>query len=333
MGPSTADLRANKRTWYPNMLVTTAKVGADEDVDGLDVLLGQYMLTDRSSAGQPVFEKTRSGLPGSGAARPCFLYYWDDPDDEENVGWWFGEDVGASMVFCFARKRNYPPPISGWCIPAEEEIPVKCLRVTPQNGGGGPVFNQGGVKVVPAKRQRGAPNAGGETRPCDVARAWQPPPPPPARRPPQVEAAGGGSRTEVGAGHANASTESGAIQTLHMEVGSEDQPLGVKLTSEHLPPIVLEVRAGSLAHENGIKPGFELLSVNGQLVDADAVEYAMEMLRKRPLVLEMRDPGPDMRVQSIAATALAGPAPPSLGGPPPLQPGRRTRMSSMGYGP
>lgn len=302
----------NKRARVSGFLVTATAADPDEDVSGLDVLVGEYLQSSQESYGQPVFEKSilSNGSDDEPSQRPCLLYYWDG-EEEENVGWWFGQDIGGSMVFCFARKQGFPPPITGWCIPAEEEVPVKCLRVVSLNDSGN------AAKVVPARvtrPQSGATSASGDTRPSDLAKAWQPPPPPPPQRPawaaqgngfkPKGPISGGGEQQPPPPLEKREGP--GRFHRLHIEAGSEDQPVGVRLSSNSFPPLILEVRAGSLAAEKGVKPGFELHAVNGQtLLDTAAVERAKEMLRQRPLWLDVRDPGPAARVHAVAgATAV-----------------------------
>jgi len=283
----------------------------------VDVLVGEYLESGQEFEGQPVFQKTLThGSGDEPSDRQCFLYYWgggEEGDDDENVGWWFGQDVGGSMVFCFARKKGFPPPLTGWCIPAEEEIPVKALRVISLNDA---------PRKIPARHPRlqpGTPSPGAGRRPSDVAKAWQPPVPPLLDGRPtwgaqqlqqyhqqlaqqQQQGPGGSRASSLGQPLTTSEMREGArFHRLQLDAGSEARPVGIRLSADSFPPVILEVRAGSLAADGGIKPGFELHAVNGQnLVDAIAVETAKELLRQRPVTLNVKDPGRIARVQAVA---------------------------------
>lgn len=92
-------------------------------VVGLDVLLGRYEPTGEQHGGEDVFQLVDTG------ARPVFLYYWKGHYSSDVQGWWFGNEVGGSLAWSFAEGCGFPPPISGWLVPASEEVPIRSLRV------------------------------------------------------------------------------------------------------------------------------------------------------------------------------------------------------------
>ena len=54
-----------------------------------------------------------------------FLYYWD----KEMEGWWFGSEVGGSLVWCYSTGKGFPPPRKGWRVPIEGDPEIEGLRV------------------------------------------------------------------------------------------------------------------------------------------------------------------------------------------------------------
>jgi len=125
-----ADGIAPKRPRLHPLLVKAE--GGGDGIHGLEVLLGRYELRGRRHAGQPVWEKVEGSYGASGNGEPCFLYYWGPEEGEDDEGWWFGDEVGGAMVYCYARKTGFPPPMVGWRIPAEDHPKIECLRVVPQ---------------------------------------------------------------------------------------------------------------------------------------------------------------------------------------------------------
>lgn len=328
-------MASRKRPRDTGGFLVEADANPDEDVS---LVVGEYLSCDQEHDGQPVYEKAlpHGGTTDDPADRPCYLYYSSgEHENDENVGWWFGQDIGGSMVFCFARTSGFPPPETGWCIPAEEEIPVWSMRVTPLE-----VLE---VSKGPVRNSRSTGAGGGNS-----GQAWQPPPPPPPQRPswekplpaarsphrppwenkrqkpdkphkpqvvpawktaankPQGESTGAAavqpapSATDPGSKPGGPAT--GRVYRLQLESGTENLPVGIRLSSDAFPPRILEVRAQSLAAQRGVKPGFELQSVNGEdLVDVASVEKAKALLRQRPLELHVRDPGQKQRAQAAVA--------------------------------
>lgn len=297
--------------------------GPDEDVSGMDALIGEYLPCGEVFDGQPVYKKAVAGGGPDAANKQCYLYYYgggEAGEDEENIGWWFGQDIGGSMVFCFARKEGFPPPLNGWCIPAEEEIPVRSLRVT-QIGD-----ESHAPKHAPAKVRRQDPigatvsepfGAGPGVGPGVGPAPLQPQQPRNAPRslPAQGQqrhlegqfAAGGGQPKGLMAALTQDELRDGArYLRLELAAGPEALLVGMRLACDSFPPVIMEVRAGSLAANHGVKPGFQLLMVNQlPLSDRGALERGKAILRQRPLALEVKDPGRMARVQA-AVEALQG---------------------------
>lgn len=293
----------------------SGQAGPDEDVSGVEALIGEYLPCGEVFDGQPVYKKALSG--SDSANRQCYLYYYsggEGGEDEENIGWWFGQDIGGSMVFCFARKEGFPPPATGWCIPAEEEIPVRSLRVTQISD------ESHAPQKIPAKIRRQDPIGGVASEPAPGLAAspqpqLQPQPPRSAPWPTQGRerhlegqfAAGGTQPKALMAPLTQDEMRDGArFLRLQLEAGPEAVLVGIRLACDSFPPVILEVRAGSLAATHGVKPGFELLTVNQlPLTDRAAVERGKAVLRQRPLALDVKDPGRTARVQA-AVEALRG---------------------------
>lgn len=285
---------------------TAADVVSTEDVAGMDMLVGEYYPCQfpEEYDGQPVFQK----IEANGDDRRCFLYYCSGADgDLENRGWWFGEDIGGEIVFCFARKEGFPPPPAGWCIPDEQEVPVRCMRVTPI---------QDEARQSPAKKVNTGAREDShwedspweESRPAKAARAGRPQPPQSAPPPQAVQMS------------EDSSSGAGRIYEVWMGAGSEHEPLGIRLVTDTVPPLVLEVREGSAAALKGVKPGFELYAVNDQtLIDQESVDAAKQLLWSRPLTLHTKDPG---RVQRVTSVADLAPSTPSQGERPLVPPGQ-----------
>jgi len=119
-----------KRLRLPCLLVRAEKGGSG--IQGLEVLLGRYEPSSRHHAGQPIYKKVADPTGHQAGGMPCFLYYWGIQDGEAQDGWWFGDEVGGAMVYCYAHAKGFPPPVVGWRIPAEDHPEIACLRVVPE---------------------------------------------------------------------------------------------------------------------------------------------------------------------------------------------------------
>ena len=82
-----------------------------------DIISGTY-LPHGSNHGKKVYKKTEKshGLN-------VLIYYWEDPDDAELCGWWFGPYVGGDQVWAFHPCRTtLTPPMSEWSVPHDGSI-------------------------------------------------------------------------------------------------------------------------------------------------------------------------------------------------------------------
>lgn len=91
------------------------------EVVGLEVLLGRYERVD-SQKSEWVFKNT------STKSEEVFLYYWGGGEDTE--GWWFGSEVGGSLVWCYSTGKGFPPPARGWRVPIDGDPEIEGLRVS-----------------------------------------------------------------------------------------------------------------------------------------------------------------------------------------------------------
>ena len=82
------------------------------------LLSGVYLAMEENH-GRPFFRKDcgthADGLP------QVFLYYWDNRDGSEYMGWWFGERVGGVNVWSRSSCDSALPPCSSWRYPWDSE--------------------------------------------------------------------------------------------------------------------------------------------------------------------------------------------------------------------
>merc|ERR1719440_1266210 len=51
------------------------------------------------------------------------IYYWDDRENPELSGWWFGPSVGGDLVWAFHPSRlAMTPPVGDWNVPHDGEV-------------------------------------------------------------------------------------------------------------------------------------------------------------------------------------------------------------------
>lgn len=107
---------------YSSILITReASAIASE---GLEVLLGTYIAqVDQLNHSMVVYKK----LPEAHDEDPVFLYFWGNSKDDR--GWWLGHEVNGAEAYCWAPSTGFPPPTSGWRIPADDQPRVEDLRV------------------------------------------------------------------------------------------------------------------------------------------------------------------------------------------------------------
>lgn len=82
-------------------------------------LVGEYVELS-ANHGRKVYEKIQANR--GPAAVDILLYYWDDRDGATYEGWWFGDKVGGSQVWCHCRGGSLSPPEQGWRVPWDGEV-------------------------------------------------------------------------------------------------------------------------------------------------------------------------------------------------------------------
>merc|ERR1712187_125625 len=49
--------------------------------------------------------------------KAVYVYYWEDPDDKNLIGWYIASEVGSEVSLAFNPDQNtIAPPASGWRI-------------------------------------------------------------------------------------------------------------------------------------------------------------------------------------------------------------------------
>eukprot|EP00746_Dinoflagellata_sp_MGD_P019639 gnl/MRDRNA2_/MRDRNA2_145629_c0_seq1.p1 gnl/MRDRNA2_/MRDRNA2_145629_c0~~gnl/MRDRNA2_/MRDRNA2_145629_c0_seq1.p1 ORF type:complete len:597 (+),score=164.73 gnl/MRDRNA2_/MRDRNA2_145629_c0_seq1:79-1791(+) len=70
--------------------------------------------------------KTNHGRPVfSGKAKKnieVLIYFWEDEDEPDQTGWWFGPEVGGAEVWAFNRSNDSKPPEFGWRVPWDGDV-------------------------------------------------------------------------------------------------------------------------------------------------------------------------------------------------------------------
>eukprot|EP00930_Biecheleria_cincta_P004046 TRINITY_DN104953_c0_g1_i1.p1 TRINITY_DN104953_c0_g1~~TRINITY_DN104953_c0_g1_i1.p1 ORF type:complete len:330 (-),score=73.00 TRINITY_DN104953_c0_g1_i1:47-1036(-) len=107
-------------------LVVTREAQVEEQIIGLEVLLGRYeQSAGLQHDGQPVFVKVQENK-----SRTVYLYYCGPSHGKDSEGWWFGDEVGGTKAWSHAwSNQGFPPPTSDWVVPVEGSPPLPSLRV------------------------------------------------------------------------------------------------------------------------------------------------------------------------------------------------------------
>lgn len=119
------DEEADSRSYrLPDLLVSVE--GPHGDVPGVQVLLGRYEATGQTLSRQPVYQKVE-------AEQSCCLFFWESNGQQ---GWWFSNEVGSRMVYCYSTSQGFPPPAKGWRLPSPDHplltgLHVACLDPSP----------------------------------------------------------------------------------------------------------------------------------------------------------------------------------------------------------
>lgn len=223
------------------------------------------------------------------------------------------------MVYCYANKPGFPPPISGWHIPAGDHPQIECLRVTPLESVAA-LLKRVTLPQAPAEsRGAGTSPSGVKVRPPMLV---LPPPP--------------------------------VVHLQHFEfrdTPSQRASLGIQLSSD-FPPVILGVQPGSLAAQAGVPAKGTLQAINGRALsaqdNAEDMESAMRALKSRPLTLDIRPPEGSGGPRQEAAGSLpqagkdahgrhllqgkSGAVPPGLvRPPPPVLPNRPPGVQRPGF--
>mmetsp|Transcript_17639 Transcript_17639/g.40842 ORF Transcript_17639/g.40842 Transcript_17639/m.40842 type:complete len:544 (-) Transcript_17639:98-1729(-) len=93
-------------------------------------ILGFYD-EDGSNHDRPVFKRNDWG--GRANLKPVYLFYWDDRNGKEMMGWWFGSEVGGGQVWSRSADRlAQHPPKNGWKCPVDGPVCMHVLCVNRQ---------------------------------------------------------------------------------------------------------------------------------------------------------------------------------------------------------
>ena len=94
--------------------VNTLVVWAGEDTEMGETLAGTYALLDTNHY-RNVYSRTDG--PES-----TLLYFWDDRDGENQMGWWFGCEVGGEDVWAHNPQNSVIPPQTDWTMLHSGEV-------------------------------------------------------------------------------------------------------------------------------------------------------------------------------------------------------------------
>lgn len=111
----------------PNAPKSTAAlkvVALNEDLNRVLTLTGEY-----TDIGDHHGRRSYQRIPHDGRAN-VFLYFWDERDGEDQMGWWFGNAVGGEEVWArHAGREDGPPPSRGWKVPWDIEEQIELIGV------------------------------------------------------------------------------------------------------------------------------------------------------------------------------------------------------------
>lgn len=100
------------------------------------IVRGMYSLCSENHS-KPVYKKT-----GHVGDLDVMVYFWEDRENPEFTGWWFGPKVGGDLVWAYHPDKVMPrPPVSGWQAPFDGPVDPT-LVVTPRMGQAGNVAGQ-----------------------------------------------------------------------------------------------------------------------------------------------------------------------------------------------
>eukprot|EP00928_Gymnodinium_smaydae_P084977 TRINITY_DN6826_c0_g3_i1.p1 TRINITY_DN6826_c0_g3~~TRINITY_DN6826_c0_g3_i1.p1 ORF type:complete len:649 (+),score=169.64 TRINITY_DN6826_c0_g3_i1:153-2099(+) len=67
--------------------------------------------------GRPVYKKEEKAK-----GMDVLIYYWDDRDDADMCGWWFGPKVGGDQVWAHHPSESSTPPEAKWHVPHDKPV-------------------------------------------------------------------------------------------------------------------------------------------------------------------------------------------------------------------
>jgi len=129
---------------------------------GIQTLLGKYAEKGMNH-GRKYYQKMDK-IPGHDGIK-VFLYYWDNRDGADFMGWWFGDQLGGSQVWARCPTHGPAPPRVGWKIPWDAAVAEPgVLLVEPVAAGSAPSAGvaatpTAGTKLGAAKDAVGSPAA------------------------------------------------------------------------------------------------------------------------------------------------------------------------------
>lgn len=111
-----------------------------------DIVKGNYTFHS-TNHGKPVHKKILKSK-----SLEVMVYYWNDPDDSEMSGWWFGPAVGGEQVWAYhpalTSGNTEMPPESDWNVPHDGPVDPTFTLTHASKGVSGPA-NTGDVAERP----------------------------------------------------------------------------------------------------------------------------------------------------------------------------------------
>lgn len=121
---------------------TCVHIRASDDNDiGISELVGTFLGHEWVGCRRSFRRK----FPDDSSLSFQVIYYWDDPIDQDNTDWWFGNDIGGPYAWACNPLPSSFPPLLGWRIPwdAPEGAPCQILLTLDSSSSeGGPTAEQ-----------------------------------------------------------------------------------------------------------------------------------------------------------------------------------------------
>lgn len=112
-GDTTAENKAEAKPTGPPDLLTTS--GCKNSTVS-NIVKGEFTKHSENH-GKPVFKKTTqvNGLD-------VMVYFWEDKENANFTGWWFGPKVGGDQVWAYHAEKAMCPPANGWKVPYDGDV-------------------------------------------------------------------------------------------------------------------------------------------------------------------------------------------------------------------